>query len=150
MHSRVFHRCLVTVNRVSHNADNSFLAHNGETRGSWRADRGEIWTGTESLQRESEPQAVAVGWWPGWLREGLKGDGLFAHCGHFWPERDKFNDYFNALLNKVETWNAMVRDASVFEICFQSPQGVEQRTFIHGSSARHGLPRLGVHAVNGR
>lgn len=116
----VFQRCLVTLNRVSDNADNGFLAHNGETRRSWRADGGEIGMSLK-VRRESRPEAEAapccrVGWeW------GLKGDGLFANCGHFWPEHDEFNDHFNAWLNRPETWNAtMVEGVRFSGFCFQS------------------------------
>lgn len=50
-----------------------------------------------------QPRWCRVGW-----ERGLKGDGLFANCGHFWPEHDRFNDHFNAWLNRAETWNAVL------------------------------------------
>lgn len=89
---RVFHRWLVTANRVSDDADNSFLAYNGEERGSWRADGGGThgWDGKSA--RESEPEAVLIGWL-GWEGGGLKGDGWFADCGHFWSEHGGFDNY---------------------------------------------------------
>lgn len=137
----VFQRCLVTLNRVSDNADNGFLAHNGETRRSWRADGwgvcvcvwGEIWMSLK-VHRESRPEAEAARWCRVGWEWGLKGDGLFANCGHFWPEHDGFNDHFNAWLNRAETWNAVGGGASRFRVLF-SDSVCEERAFIHGSTA---------------
>lgn len=101
-----------------------------ERRGEAEGQTGEKYGWDWKFARESKPEAAALGWWPGWLREGLKGDGLFANCGHFWPEHDKFNDYFNALLSTTETWSAIAREASVLEICFQTLQGSEECSFM--------------------
>lgn len=69
----VFQRCLVTLNGVSDNADNGFLAHNGETRRSWRADGAKIWM---SVKVHRGIQTRPEGWGSpvlsGWLGVGLK------------------------------------------------------------------------------
>lgn len=78
----VFQRCLVTLNRVSDNADNGFFSTQWRDEEKLKGRRGEIWMSLK-VRRESRPEAEAarccrVGWeW------GLKGDGLFANCGHF-------------------------------------------------------------------
>lgn len=60
----VFQRCLVTLNRVSDNADNGFLAHNGEMRRSWRADGGKYgWAWKSAVnpdQRLRQPGVVGM------------------------------------------------------------------------------------------
>lgn len=109
----------------------------GQTGGKYGWDRKSV--------RESKPAAAVAGWGWGWLGGGLKGHGLFANCGHLWPEQDRFNGYFNTLLNTTETWNAIVREASVLEICLQAPPPGE-RMFIHSSSVRTGCFSLVVSA----
>lgn len=101
-----------------------------ERRGEAEGQTGEKYGWDWKSARESKPEAAVVGWLQGWLRGGLKGDGLFANCGHFWPEHGGFNDYLNGLLNTTETWNAIVSEASVLEICFQTLQQRKECSFI--------------------
>lgn len=83
---------------------------------------------------KSRPEAEAARWCQVGWEWGLKGDGLFANCGHFWPEHDRFNDHSIAWLNRAETWNAVwVGRASVFRVLF-SDSACEERVFIHGST----------------
>lgn len=126
MHSHVFHRCLVTANRVSDDADNGFFSAQWRKEEKLKGRQGEIWM-RQSLYMNPNQR---LGYGGGWLEGGLKRDGLFANCGHFWPEHDRFNDYFNVLLNTTETWNAIVREASVLDICFQPLDGREECSFI--------------------
>lgn len=101
---------------------------------------GEIWMSLK-VHRESRPEAEAARWCRVGWEWGLKGDGLFANCGHFWPEHDGFNDHFNAWLNRAETWNAVGGGASVFRVLF-SDSVCEERVFIHGSSTSMGTECL--------
>lgn len=127
----VFQRCLVTLNRVSDNADNGFFSTQWRDEEKLKGRRGEIWMSLK-VRHESRPEAEAarccrVGWeW------GLKGDGLFANCGHFWPEHDGFNDHFNAWLNRAETWNAVVVLVGVrfLGFCFQSLYRKKECSFM--------------------
>lgn len=94
---------------------------------------GWVWMSLK-VHRESRPEAEAARWCRVGWEWGLKGDGLFANCGHFWPEHDGFNDHFNAWLNRAETWNAVGGGASVFRVLF-SDSVCKERAFIHGSTA---------------
>lgn len=100
-----------------------------ERRGEAEGQTGGNMDETESLCMNPHQRLQWLGYSRGWLGEGLKGDGLFANCGHFWPEHDRFNGYFNMLLNTTETWNANVEEDNIIDICFQptSSEGSECR-----------------------
>lgn len=80
--------------------------------------------------RESRPEAEAARWCRVGWEWRLKGDGLFANCGHFWPEHDGFNDHFNAWLNRAETWNAVGEELLFLGFCFQTLYRKKECSFM--------------------